>query len=125
MQSPGVIVDRGIRILRLSLWTGAAFDFVAAAWLAMALTLSGHPLSEASYPAALALTLATLGGVRLVVAYAPYGNRRLIRILVAAGAGIAFTCWWFGDGTATLRVAAAIHAVLAANLLLGLRLARL
>lgn len=125
MPSPGVIVDRGIRILRLSLWTGAAFDFVAAAWLGMALTLSGHPLSEASYLAVLALTLATLGGVRLVVAYAPYGNRRLVRILIAVGAGMAFTCWWFGSGTGLLGVAASIHAVLTAGLLLGLRLARL
>lgn len=127
MSSPGVIVDRGIHILRASLWAGAAFDFAAAAWLGVTLLLAGHPQAQAFYSAGLllALALATLGAVRLTAAYAPYGNRRLVRVLAVAGIAIAGICWWLPPGTMPLAVAGTVHSTLAIGLLLGLRLARL
>lgn len=124
-RSGGVIVDRGIRVLRASLWAGATFDLVTATWLGLGAVLAAHPVADGFYSAALAVTLAVLGGVRLVAAYAPYGNRRIIRILAGAGLAMAVACWWFDRGTAPFEVAAVIHTILALGLLLGLRLARL
>ncbi len=131
--SPGITIDRGIKILRLSLWAGGGLNLLLAAALVLApeLVLPARATPPPPfYSAVLAVTLAALGAIGLVAAYAPYGNRKLMRLLALTGlalggVGLGAACGCYRGAWPLLSFFLSIHLILALALLIGLRMARL
>lgn len=130
MPSPGVIVDRGIRILRLGLWLGGGVNIAAATLVlvrfAPQIVTRTVAFEALRYYSGLLVALGALGIIGIVAAYAPYGNRRLIRILTITHLAIGSMLWMQAPG-AGLDVGAfrVVHLVAAVTIYIGLRLARL
>ena len=126
--SPGITIDRGIRILRLGLWVGAGIN-IASGIAVIAITApwivprSMERQALQLYAGWAAIVLTALGAIAVVAAYAPYGNRRLIRVIVLTH--LALFAWARVACSDALCSTEAIHAVIAVTIYIGLRLARL
>lgn len=72
------------------------------------------------------IPLASLGAVGIVAAYAPHGNRRLIRILVTTRIATGVLLWFQAPfGSLAVSALGAGQIILAVTLYLCLRMARL
>ena len=123
--STGIVIDRGVRLLRAGLCLGALGDLLLGSIFVIKPQVLPLTPAPPFYSALVGVLLVTLAAIAINAAYAPHGNRRTIRWLALGHLLVGGVAFIFAEPQGLHLTLAVVEWLLATMIYLGLKMARL